>query len=117
MAATRLQTYLQKPRVIILSDISNKSDDAESLCRYLLYANQFETEGLIACTSTWMRDRVCPEDMGNIIDAYANAVDNLNQHVHPDWPYPSAEHLKGLVRKGAEVCMSAPGSFPHSAKN
>jgi hypothetical protein len=64
-----------------------------------------------------MRDRVCPEDMENIIDAYANAVDNLNLHVHPDWPYPSAEHLKGLVRKGAEVCMSAPGSFPHSAKN
>jgi hypothetical protein len=104
MAATRLQTYLQKPRVIILSDISNEPDDAESLCRYLLYANQFETEGLIACTSTWMRDRVYPEDMEKIIDAYADAVGNLNQHVHPDWLYPSAEHLKGLIRKGAEVC-------------
>lgn len=104
MATQRLQTYPQKPRVFILSDISNEPDDAESLCRFLLYANQFETEGLVACTSTWLKNKVCPQDMEKIIDAYAGAVENLNNHVHPDWPYPSAEHLKGLIRKGAEVC-------------
>jgi hypothetical protein len=90
--------------VFILSDISNEPDDAESLCRYLLYANQFETEGLVACTSTWMKDKVCPQDMEAIIDGYSRVVKNLNQHVHPKWQYPSAEHLKGLVKKGAEVC-------------
>jgi hypothetical protein len=99
-----LQTYAQKPRVFILSDISNEPDDAESLCRYLLYANQFETEGLVACTSTWMKNRVCPQDMENIIDAYAGAVDNLNKHVHPKWQYPAADHMRGLIRKGPEVC-------------
>jgi hypothetical protein len=103
MATTSLQQYAQKPRVFILSDISNEPDDAESLCRYLLYANQFETEGLVACTSTWMKNTVHPEDMEKIIDAYAGAVDNLNQHVHPNWPYPSAEHMRSLVKKGAEV--------------
>jgi hypothetical protein len=103
MANESLQTYAQKPRVFILSDISNEPDDAESLCRYLLYANQFETEGLVASTSTWLRDRVHPEDMHKIIDAYEGAVDNLNKHAHPDWQYPTAEHMRGLVRKGAEV--------------
>jgi hypothetical protein len=103
MATTRLQQFAHKPRVFILSDISNEPDDAESLCRYLLYANQFETEGLVACTSTWMKNQVHPEDMEKIIDAYVSAVDNLNKHVHPKWQYPSAESLRGLVKKGAEV--------------
>jgi hypothetical protein len=107
MANQRLQSFPQKPRVVILSDISDESSGADSLCRYLLYANQFETEGLVACTGTRMRDRVCPQDMEKIIDAYAGAVDNLNQHVHPGWLYPTAEHLRGIIRKGAEVCFIA----------
>jgi hypothetical protein len=111
MDTEKLQTYPQKPRVFILSDISNEPDDAESLCRYLLYANQFETEGLVACTSTWMKNKVCPQDMEKIIDAYAGAVDNLNKHVHPDWPYPSAEHLRSLIKKGAEVGLDSIRGF------
>ncbi|KAF2024057.1 DUF1593-domain-containing protein [Setomelanomma holmii] len=103
MATERLQSYAPKPRVFILSDISNEPDDAESLCRYLLYANQFETEGLVACTSTWMKNKVCPRDMHKIIDAYEMAVDNLNKHVHPDRQYPSADFLRSLVYKGLET--------------
>lgn len=102
-ATSRLQTYPSKPRVFIISDISNEPDDAESLCRYLLYSNQFETEGLVACTSTWMKTKVCPQDMIKIIDAYAGAVDNLNKHTNPDFPYPSAEHIRSLVRSGPPV--------------
>jgi hypothetical protein len=99
----QLQSFPQKPRVFILSDISNEPDDAESLCRYLLYANQFQTEGLVACTSTWMKDKVCPQDMHGIVDAYERVVDNLNNHVHPDAQYPSADSLRKLIKKGAEV--------------
>jgi hypothetical protein len=98
----RLQSFTSKPRVFILSDIA-EPDDADSLCRYLLYANQFETEGLVACTSTWLRDTVYPQHMDRIINAYAGAVDNLNKHAHPNWQYPSAKHMRGLTRKGAEV--------------
>ncbi|KAH5759335.1 hypothetical protein HBI88_185430 [Parastagonospora nodorum] len=117
MATAKLQKFAHKPRVFILSDISNEPDDAESLCRYLLYANQFETEGLVACTSTWMRNKVCPQDMEKIIDAYANAVGNLNQHAHPEWQYPSAQRMRSLIRKGAETYgMSAVGiDLPLSA--
>jgi hypothetical protein len=102
-----LQSFKTKPRVFILSDISNEPDDTESLCRYLLYANQFETEGLVACTSTWMKNKVCPQDMENVIDAYAGAVENLNKHARLDSQYPTAEHLKSLIRKGAEVCYTS----------
>jgi len=104
MTTERLQTLPQKPRVFILSAISNEPDDAESLVRYLLYANQFTTEGLVAGTSTWMKTTVHPESIEKIIGAYANVVDNLNKHVHPDHPYPSAQYLQSLVKRGAEVC-------------
>ncbi|KAI1342673.1 hypothetical protein F5Y15DRAFT_312114 [Xylariaceae sp. FL0016] len=100
---TRFQKFGTKPRVLILSDISNEPDDAESLCRYLLYSNQFSTEGIVACTSTWMKTKVCPHDMEKIIEAYRGAVDNLNAHAHPDMIYPSADSLKSLIRSGPPV--------------
>jgi hypothetical protein len=105
---SQLLGFSSKPRVFIISDISNEPDDAESLVRYLLYSNQFETEGLVACTSTWMKTKVCPEDMHKILDAYSQVVDNLNAHVHPDFPYPSAAHLESLVKSGPPVCFLSP---------
>ena len=99
----KLQGFPQKPRVFILSDISNEPDDAESLVRYLLYSNQFLTEGLVATTSTWMKTKVCPQDMRKIIDAYASAVDNLNKHAHPDYQYPTAEYFHSIIKSGSPV--------------
>ncbi|KAH7155178.1 hypothetical protein B0J13DRAFT_496142 [Dactylonectria estremocensis] len=101
--SSKLQSFSSKPRVFILSDISNEPDDAESLVRYLLYSNQFQTEGLVACTSNWMKNKVCPQDMHKIVDAYAGAVENLNKHANPDFQYPSAEYLKSLIKPGAPV--------------
>ncbi|CAG8887352.1 unnamed protein product [Penicillium nalgiovense] len=98
----QLQSFPSKPRVFILSDISNEPDDAESLVRYLLYANQFRTEGLVACTSTWMKNKVCPQDMHKIINGYEKVVDNLNAHVHPNDPYPTPQYMRSLIKKGAE---------------
>src|SRR3954470_18233765 len=103
LSQDRLLTFPSKPRVFILSDISNEPDDAESLVRYLLYSNQFRTEGLVACTSTWMKTKVCPQDMHKIIDGYEKVVNNLNAHAHPDDPYPTAKYLRSLIKKGAEV--------------
>ncbi|KAF2173882.1 hypothetical protein M409DRAFT_16151 [Zasmidium cellare ATCC 36951] len=89
-----------KTRVFIVSDISNEPDDAESLVRYLLYCNEFETRGLVACTSTWMKRAVHRGDMHKIIDAYEKIVDNLNKNVHPHNQYPSAESIRALVKTG-----------------
>ena len=44
-----------KSRVLVLTDIGNEPDDAESFVRLLLYANQLDIEGLVATTSTWQR--------------------------------------------------------------
>ncbi|EEY15763.1 cellulose-binding protein [Verticillium alfalfae VaMs.102] len=103
MSTSSLQSFLDKPRVFVLSDISNEPDDAESLVRFLLYSNQFDTEGIVAVTSTWMKTKVCPQDMHKIIDGYAGVVDNLNNHTHPDHPYPTAETLRSLVKSGPPV--------------
>lgn len=100
---THARPFNGKPRVFILTDISNEPDDAESLVRYLLYSNQFNTEGLVAVTSIWMPKRVCPQDIDRIVSAYAGAVTNLNAHVHEKNQYPSAEYLKGLIRSGPAV--------------
>jgi len=101
--AQRTQFFPSKTRVFIVSDISNEPDDAESLVRYLLYSNQFQTKGLVACTSTWMKTRTCPQDMRKIVDAYAKVVDNLNAHVHPDCPYASASSMASLIKTGPSV--------------
>ncbi|KAM5346169.1 hypothetical protein ACJ41O_009174 [Fusarium nematophilum] len=101
--ATTLQQFPHKPRVFVLSDVSNEPDDAESLVRYLTYANQFTTEGLVPVTSTWLRNKTCPEEMHRIVDGYAAAVANLNAHVHPEHQYPSADYIRTLIRPGAPV--------------
>lgn len=100
-----LVSFATKPRVFILTDITNEPDDAESFCRYLTYANQFHTEGVVAVTSTWLRDKVAPENLRKIVDAYGKVVGNLNHHVHPDCPYPPAEDIKSRIRAGPPVRM------------
>lgn len=96
-----LISYPTKPRIFILSDISNEPDDKQSLTRYLLYANQFQTEGIVAVTSIWLRNEVHPEDMLQVIDAYGNVTENLNRHVSPDSMYPSGEEMRCLVMEGS----------------
>lgn len=95
--------FPSKPRIFILTDITNEPDDAESFCRYLTYANQFHTEGIVAVTSVWLRNKVAPENVHEIIDAYEKVVDNLNAHVHPESLYPSAEYIRSIVRSGPPV--------------
>lgn len=98
-----LPSFETKPRVFILTDITNEPDDAESFCRYLTYANQFQTEGIVAVTSTWLRSKVAPEGLHDIAEAYAKVIDNLQSHAHPDDPYPSAQEIKALIRAGPPV--------------
>ncbi|EFQ26999.1 hypothetical protein CGRA01v4_07997 [Colletotrichum graminicola] len=98
-----LTQFPSKPRVFILTDITNEPDDAESFCRYLTYANQFRTEGIVAVTSTWLRNKVAPQNLHEIVDAYEKVVDNLNAHAHPGSPYPSAQNVRSLIKSGPPV--------------
>lgn len=86
-----------RTRIVILSDIGNEPDDSESFVRFLLYADQFDVEGLIATTSTWQRDRVQPALIAERIDAYARVRANLLHHAQ-GYPEPSA--LRAVLRSG-----------------
>ena len=103
---SKLQTFPYKPRIFILSDILNEPDDSMSLVRYLLYANEFDTRGLCATTSGWLRNGTHPEKMREIVTAYGQVVDNLNNHVHPDFRYQPAAHFLSLITSGSAVSLS-----------
>ncbi|OTA98381.1 hypothetical protein M426DRAFT_77020 [Hypoxylon sp. CI-4A] len=96
-------SFSWKPRIFILSDILNEPDDSMSLIRYLLYSNEFDTRGLCATTSWWLKNGTHPEEMRKIITAYGEVVDNLNQHVNPNASYPSADELLSLVTTGPTI--------------
>ena len=89
--------HLEKPRVIVLTDITNEPDDEESMVRFLVYSNEYDVEGLIATTSVWLRDKVRPENIRERIEAYGKVRENLLKH-EPD--YPTAEHLLSVTKSG-----------------
>lgn len=99
----KLRVCRSKPRVFILTDITNEPDDSESLVRYLLYSNEFDTKGLVACTSTHMKSRVAPQEIDDIVNGYSEVVSNLNAHVHPDNQYPDAQSLRDMIKSGPSV--------------
>lgn len=86
-----------KPRVLVLTDISNEPDDEESLVRFLLYANEFEVEGLVATTSVWLRDRIRPDIIRETVAAYGQVRANLLLHAPG---YPETEKLLGVIKSG-----------------
>lgn len=100
---TKLQSFSYKPRIFIMSDILNEPDDSMSLVRYLLYSNEFDTRGICATTSWWLKNATHPDEMRRIINAYGEVVDNLNKHVNPNASYQSVEELLALVTSGPAV--------------
>ncbi|MGQ9918644.1 MAG: nucleoside hydrolase-like domain-containing protein [Bryobacteraceae bacterium] len=96
-----------KPRLIVLTDISNEPDDEQSLVRLLVYSNEFDLEGLIATTSVWLRDKIRPDIIRETIGAYAKVQPSLLKHAPG---FPPAERLLGLVKSGsAEFGMRGVG--------
>src|SRR3954467_15462390 len=95
--AARIDPYSPKIRVVVLTDIANEPDDQMSMVRFLVYPNQFDVEGLVATTSTWMRNRVRPEVIRTLIDAYAEVQPNLSKHQDG---FPTAAALRNVVKAG-----------------
>ena len=91
------QTAAPKPRLFVLTDISNEPDDEESLVRLLVYANEFDLEGLAATTSTHLRDKTRADIIHGHIDAYAQVHKNLLLHAPG---FPTAERLHSMVVTG-----------------
>ena len=95
--------YAQTParlRVLVLTDIEADPDDAQSMVRFLTYANQWDIEGLIATTSIHQKKRVAPESIEKILIAYQKVQPNLLKH---EEGYPTYDQLKAKVKKGLGV--------------
>ncbi len=86
-----------KPRVIVLTDITNEPDDEESMVRFLVYANEYDIEGMIATTSVWLRDKVRPDKIRERVEAYGQVRANLLKHASG---YPTVEHLLSVIKAG-----------------
>ncbi len=118
-----IQVSVEKPRVIVTCD--PELDDLNSLIRYMLYATDFKTEGIIYASSgvhwkgdgkgttqykenaEYARAGLGPQtawrwDEGvrfidEVVDAYAQVYPNLKVH-NPD--YPSPDYIRSVVKWG-----------------
>jgi len=86
----------ERLRVIIETDAGGDPDDEQSLVRFLLYANEWDIEGII-CTRPKARDKenVSPERTGlgivrRFLKAYGECHPNLVRH---DKRYPTLDYL------------------------
>lgn len=99
----------QQPRVIVTSD--GEIDDECSLVRFLLYANEWDIEGIVTSSSQyhWRGHRWAGDDWTEpYLDAYEEVYPNLIKH---DSRYPTPEYLRARTVVGnvnAEGDMDAP---------
>ncbi len=95
-------TTKQKPRVIISTDIGGTDpDDNQSMIHYLMYADQFQTEGLIS--SPYGEGR--KDDILQMIDLYEKDLPKLKGH----GDFPDADYLRSVTKQGALEAYHAKG--------
>lgn len=86
-----------KPRLIVLTDLSNEPDDEESFVRLLVYSDQFDIEGLIATTSTYLRENPREDLIRRDLAAYDQVRPNLLKHAAG---FPSTDRLLAVTAPG-----------------
>ncbi|HEX5789481.1 MAG TPA: nucleoside hydrolase-like domain-containing protein [Woeseiaceae bacterium] len=84
----------EKTRLFVLTDIGGDPDDKMSMVRLMTYANHFDIEGLVA---TSVNGAVNPDRIENVVAAYGEVRDNLEQH---EPGYPAADHLRERIAAG-----------------
>jgi hypothetical protein len=95
-----------RPRLVVLTDISSltagvaEPDDGQSLIRLMLYANELDIEGLIASSNLGHGQRVRPELIHQVVDAYEKVRPNLVLH---DPRYPPADQLRAGIKAGQPI--------------
>lgn len=87
----------EKPRVFVLTDIENEPDDAMSLVRFLVYANNFDIEGIAATTSIHQQKQVAMWRIHEIVKAYGKVRDNLEKH---EPGFPTGDEVLATITEG-----------------
>lgn len=90
-----------RPRLCVLTDIGGDPDDRQSMVRLMVYANEFEIEGLIASaagTPGELKESITrPELIREIVSAYGQVLPNLARHADG---WPAAEQLTARIKSG-----------------
>jgi hypothetical protein len=73
-------------------------DDVQSMVRFLLYANEFDVEGLVASAGTFA-NVANKTNMLNMLDLYEQVYPNLKKH---DPRYPTGENLRSVTWQGRD---------------
>lgn len=95
LALTHSTEETSRPRVIVSTDIGGTDpDDFQSMIHYLMYADQFETEGLIS--SAYGPGRKA--DILKIIDLYKKDYPKLKKNSSG---YPAVKQLREITKQGA----------------
>jgi hypothetical protein len=110
-----------QPRVVISSDFPpldvipgglnegppakrSDPDDVQSMVRFLLYANEFRVEGLIAASAT-VANVADKGGLLDLLDRYDAVDDNLRRH---DKRYPTAAALRRVTKQGLSGTYGQP---------
>ena len=92
----------ERYRVIVSTDLGGEDpDDYQSMVHYLLYADMFDTEGIIASPSgSWGS----AQEILRVLDLYEKDYKNLRSHSDK---YPTPDALRAITKQGAD--QLAPG--------
>ena len=88
------KTNILKPRVIVTSD--GEIDDECSMVRFLLYASEWDIEGIVTSSSQyhWHGHNWAGDDwLDPYLEAYSEVYPNLVLH---DRNFPTPEYLKSI---------------------
>lgn len=90
------QEINSKQRVMVLTDIENEPDDAQSMVRFLTYVNQWDVEGLVATTSVHQKKKIAAWRIKEIVAAYGKVRNNLLLH---EKGYPDTTYLYSIIKE------------------
>jgi hypothetical protein len=104
-----------KQRVFVLTDITNEPDDQQSLVRFLVYANEYDIEGIVATTSTHLRNNIRKDKIEELVKNYGKVKANLDKHADgfPTMEFllsVTSEHLPLYSMDGVGEGKDSPGS-------
>jgi hypothetical protein len=120
-SATTKDASVTKPRVVILSDFPpldvipggagngplekrSDPDDVQSMVRFLLYANDFEVEGLVASAGTFA-NIAKKQNILDVLNLYEQVYPNLIKH---DPRFPTANKLRSMTWQGRSGTYGKP---------
>jgi len=87
-----------KPRIVVMTDIGGDPDDRQSMVRFLLYACDFQVEGLCTGFGHGHYKQTRPDLIRQAVEAYGKVLPNLRKHRKD---YPSAKLLGALIKDGS----------------